>query len=137
GWDTMNVPNWMPVGPSGFPNSFWTNAESRNLSTLALAQNTLRRNGDMTSIWRQIRAPISNGPNNRSADNYRLAVEQFEVGYNSYSRYQWDSYGTKCNVFSGDVMRAMQVPLPTKDDLGGVDGGGSVTAGAQRLNSWL
>jgi len=137
GWDTVNVPNWMPVGPGGFPYSLWTNAESRNLSTLAQAQGTLRQNGDMTSIWRQIQAPITNGSNNRSADRYRLLTEQFEVGYYGYSRYIRDGNVTKCNIFAGDVMRAMQVPLPTKDDLGGVDGGGSVTAGAQRLNSWL
>jgi hypothetical protein len=135
GLDSVTVPNWMPVGSSGFPSSFWTNVESRSISTLAQAQDSLRRNGDMASIWRQIQAPIINTPNNRTADNYRLVIEQFESGYYSHARYQWDSYGTKCNVFAGDVMRAMQAPLPTKRDLG--TSSGTETAGAVLLNQWL
>ena len=133
--DTLNVPRWMPVGTSGFPSSVWSNVEIRNLSSLAQAQGSLRGNPDMNSIWRQIQSPITNSPTNRNAYNYLNVIEQFEVGYNSHLRFNWDSYGTKCNVFAGDVMRGMQVPLPTKIELG--TGSGSETSGAVLLNQWL
>lgn len=137
GTDTVIAPGWMPVGWGGFPNSFWTNAEMTVLSDVAQAQASLRRNSDMTNIAKQIYPPITNGPNNRSAQNYKQLIEEFEIGYYSHARYLPDSNGTKCNIAAADIMRAMQVPLPTKDDLGGVDGGGTLTAGAIRLNQWL
>ena len=93
----------------------------------------------MTNIFQQVTtAPITNDSSNRSAFAYQQVIDEFEV--NVHGRYRADqNLGTKCNIFVGDVMRAMGVPFPTKNELpaNDNDGGGDVTQGAARLHSWL
>jgi hypothetical protein len=121
GRDTLNIPGWMPVGPSGFPkNLAVVNVEnSTPPSALAQAQAVLRLDPNMKIISHQIAAPITNGPTARTAANYQSVIEQFEVNA-PYGRYAWDSNGTKCNIFAGDVLRAMGAPLPTNSTAEGV-----------------
>lgn len=137
--DTLTVPNRMPTGPSGFPQSLVAYCETINLSPMAQYQSALRdysRFPQMRSIWNgQIRnAPLQVSLANRSAEQYRLAITQFEV---THARYLPDSSGTKCNIFAGDVLRAMGVPLPTKNELPGGYGTGDITVGTPRLVSWF
>ena len=132
GYDMLDVPNWIPAGLSA-------DVEWRSLSRLALAQQDLRDSGhhpEMLSFNNgQVNfPPISSGLSSRDALTYQQVIEQFEVTW--HGRYKQDSY-TKCNVYAGDVLRAMSLSLPTKNDLGGIDGGGDYTLGARRLNDWL
>ena len=137
--DTLTVPNRMPTGPSGFPQSLVAYCETINLSPMAQYQKALRDYGryyQMQSIWYgQIHdAPLRDSLAHRSADLYRLAITQFEV---THARYLPDSAGTKCNIFAGDVLRAMGTPLPTKNELPGGYGTGDITVGTPRLVSWF
>ena len=137
--DTFTVPNRMPTGSSGFPQSLVAYCETINLSPMAQCQRALRDYGrypQMRSIWNgQIHdAPLRVSLANRNADQYRLAITQFEV---THARYLPDANGTKCNNFAGDVLRAMGVPLPTKIELPGGYGTGDVTVGTARLVTWF
>lgn len=108
------------------------------------ATSQLRSNSAMTSPWRQVVAPIQNTASNRCSSVYQAVIEQFDVNSSYFvGRYKptTSSPDTKCNVFAGDVMRAMGAPLPTKGDLG-VGASGSqtsdpMTANARNLNEWL
>lgn len=97
----------------------------------------------MNSPWRQVNVPIKNSPGQRSPNSYRNVIEQFDVQDSYPGRYRpSDQYpDTRCNIFAGDVMRAMGVPLPTKGDLGVGHGNAQhtdpMTANATDLNSWL
>lgn len=91
----------------------------------------------MKHIYGQVDAPIKNTPDTRSPEAYIAVIEQFDPGSKKYKRYG-DGTNSACNIFAGDVMRAMGTPLPTKKDLGNVDGGGNLTAGPARLlKSWF
>ncbi|MBI9043546.1 MAG: hypothetical protein JEZ06_03620 [Anaerolineaceae bacterium] len=75
----------------------------------------------MNCLWTQVTPVISNFPNNRSPEAYQAVIGQFDVQYSYPGRYKGGGCGvsdTRCNIFAGDVMRAMGVPLPTKGDLG-------------------
>jgi len=102
----------------------------------------------MQGMYTQIDAPIKNSPENRNPSSYLAVIDQFDVE-NSYPvRYRPDPNSpnsgdadTRCNIFAGDVMRAMGVPLPTKGELG-VGHGPSLntdpmTANAEHLYNWL
>lgn len=145
GRDVLVIPNRMPGGPNGFPQSVTRlGIEEEDIRPMAQYQAKLRDYGSypqMQSIWNgQVRTPpFQVGLAERSADRYRLAITQFEV---THPRYQWDSAGTKCNVFAGDVLRAMGVQLPTKDEWNrsgypGNYGSGDVTITTPALSSWL
>lgn len=102
----------------------------------------------MKSPWNQVYdAPIQNTNNERSARNYADVIDQFEVDAAEFAgRYQAggvDLEDTRCNIFAGDVMRAMGVPLPTKGNLGKGQGNPNaaysdpMTAKAVLLNDYL
>lgn len=98
----------------------------------------------MNSPWKQIDAPYKNSPDQRSLDAYIALIEQFDVANSYPERYQIGGAGlqdTRCNIFAGDVMRAMGAPLPTKGELGKGSGNSKntdpMTANAKDLNNWL
>ncbi len=113
---------------------------------VANAQQELRNttlHPEMTNMWTQVKnPPITNGSSNRSANAYAAVIDQFDVQYSNAGRYRpSNQYNfTRCNIFAGDVMRAMGAPLPTKGDIGinGPDGNPDpMTANATSINSWL
>ncbi len=75
----------------------------------------------MNSHWAQVNAPIKNSSGQRDPNKYIEVLEQFDV-QNSYpARYKPGGAGnddTRCNIYAGDVMRAMGAALPTKGELG-------------------
>lgn len=98
----------------------------------------------MNSPWKQINAPYKNSPEQRSLEAYVAVIEQFDVAKSYPGRYQIGGAGlqdTRCNVFAGDVMRAMGAPLPTKGELGvgasGAKNTDPMTANAKDLYKWL
>lgn len=107
----------------------------------------LRTMSAMQSPWNQVNAPIQNMPGRRSANDYANVIDQFEVDAPEFSgRYAAggsDLADTRCNIFAGDVMRAMGVPLPTKGNLGRGQGSDSavytdpMTAQAALLNDYF
>ena len=92
-------------------------------------------------------APIQNAPGQRSASRYADVIDQFDLNSAELAgRYKKGGSGnedTRCNVFAGDVMRAMGVPLPTKGNLGKGQGDKNstytdpMTAQASLLNDYL
>jgi hypothetical protein len=76
----------------------------------------------MQSHWSQVNAPIQGSPGQRSAAKYADVIDQFDVDSAALAgRYKPGGAGNadpRCNIFAGDVMRAMGVPLPTKGNLG-------------------
>ena len=105
--------------------------------------------GKMDSPWAQVEAPITGQQGNRSAQQYLQIIEQFDVKDGNHCRYYTPAQNsacsgpsdTRCNIFAGDVMRAMGIPLPTKGDLGVGHGTSKdtdpMTANAEHLNLWL
>lgn len=98
----------------------------------------------MQSPWRQVSAPVRNTPGQRSAQAYADVIDQFDVEHSFDARYGRGGAGnddTRCNIFAGDVMRAMGAPLPTKGDLGMGHGASKntdpMTATARQLFGWL
>jgi len=101
----------------------------------------------MQSHWNQVTAPLQNKPGQRSANHYANVIDQFDVSSAELAgRYQAGGAGnadTRCNIFAGDVMRAMGVPLPTKGNLGRGQGDPNaiytdpMTAQAPLLNDYL
>jgi hypothetical protein len=102
----------------------------------------------MNGMYTQIDAPIKNSPGNRNPSSYLAIIDQFDVENSYPARYRPNPSSsnsgdadTRCNIFAGDVMRAMGVPLPTKGELG-VGHGNSrytdpMTANARDLYNWL
>lgn len=111
------------------------------------ARDQLKALGVMQSHWRQVTAPIQNTSGQRSASRYADVIDQFDVAAAELAgRYQAGGAGnadTRCNIFAGDVMRAMGVPLPTKGNLGKGQGDPNaaytdpMTAQAPLLNDYL
>lgn len=107
----------------------------------------LKTMSTMKSPWNQVNAPIQNTSDERSSRNYANTIDQFEVDAAEFAgRYQLGGSGvadTRCNIFAGDVMRAMGVPLPTKGNLGKGQGSANatytdpMTAQAVLLNDYL
>jgi hypothetical protein len=101
----------------------------------------------MQSPWKQVNAPLQNAPGERNAKDYAHVIDQFEVDSPDFAgRYVAggsDLADTRCNIFAGDVMRAMGVPLPTKGNLGKGQGSDNaaytdpMTAQAVLLNDYL
>jgi hypothetical protein len=101
----------------------------------------------MQSPWKQVNAPLQNAPGERGANDYANVIDQFEVDSSDFAgRYVAggsDLADTRCNIFAGDVMRAMGVPLPTKGNLGKGQGSDNatytdpMTAQAVLLNDYL
>lgn len=63
------------------------------------------------------RLPITSDVGMQNSELYRRAIEQFNVQYSHVKRYRPDpqtTLDTRCNIFAGDVMQAMNVPSPTK-----------------------
>lgn len=111
---------------------------------VAAAQNALKTMARMQSPWQQIEAPIKNGAGSRHPVYYDAVIEQFNPELTAYAgRYRPTSStpDTKCNIFAGDIMRAMGVPLPTKGNLGrGASGSintDPMTANASDLHKFL
>lgn len=102
----------------------------------------------MNGMYTQIDAPIKNNPGDRDPASYLAVIDQFDVESSYPARYRPNlnssncgDTDTRCNIFAGDVMRAMGVPLPTKGELG-VGHGDSLntdpmTANAKHLHNWL
>lgn len=105
----------------------------------------------MGSAWIQVSAPIQNAPERRHLLYYLGAINQFNVQNQYECRYRpYPDNGcaagtgpedTRCNIFAGDVMRSLGVPLPTKGELGtgaaGHEYDDPMTANAANLNAWL
>jgi Bacterial pre-peptidase C-terminal domain len=92
------------------------------------------------SMYRQLDlVPLQNTSGNRSHDAYARVIEQFNVQdtsrstniSNRYTRGGYDNWDTRCNIFAGDVMRAMNAPLPTKST------SDPMFRNANSLNNWL
>jgi hypothetical protein len=111
------------------------------------ARTRLKAMSVMQAHWQQVTAPLQNTPGLRSASNYADVIDQFDVNSAELAgRYQAggaDNPDTRCNIFAGDVMRAMGVPLPTKGNLGKGQGNPNaaftdpMTAQAPLLNDYL
>lgn len=111
------------------------------------ARDQLKTMNVMQSHWRQVAAPLQNTPGQRSAGRYADVIDQFDVSSAALAgRYQAGGAGnadTRCNIFAGDVMRAMGVPSPTKGNLGKGQGDPNatytdpMTAQASLLNDYL
>ncbi len=86
------------------------------------ARDKLKAMEGMKAHWDQVTAPLQNAPGQRSASSYADVIDQFDVDSAELAgRYRAGGAGnadTRCNIFAGDVMRAMGVPLPTKGNLG-------------------
>jgi hypothetical protein len=93
----------------------------------------------MNSTYGPVWGSVWSFPGWRDPATTQAIIEQFEVGpqNETYARYKVDSNGSKCNIYAGDVLRNMLVSLPTKDDLGGINGGGNITAGCAVLSQWF
>lgn len=102
----------------------------------------------MNGMYTQIDAPIKNSPGDRNPSSYLAVIDQFDVENSYPARYRPDpdssnsgDADTRCNIFAGDVMRAMGVPLPTKGELGVGHGDSAntdpMTANAKNLHNWL
>ncbi|MCO6454415.1 MAG: hypothetical protein J5I93_03785 [Pirellulaceae bacterium] len=135
GTDRVNVEQWMPK-------SMW-GVEQVAIADRALqmAQQELRTYSAAASGWYHLnvslfkRLPITSAVGMRNPELYRRVIEQFDVQFSHAKRYRPDSQttvDTRCNIFAGDVMRAMNVPLPTKS--GGIN---DLTKNAKDLNSWF
>ncbi len=102
---------------------------------------------EMQCHWKQVQAPLQNAPGSRNAVRYADVIDQFEVTSSQLAgRYVAGGCGqpdTRCNIFAGDVMRAMGAPLPTKGNLGLGQGdrdakfSDPMTATAIMLNKYL
>jgi len=111
------------------------------------ARDKLKAMSVMKSHWKQVAAPLQNTPGQRSASRYADVIDQFDVNSAELAgRYKAggaDNADTRCNIFAGDVMRAMGVPLPTKGNLGKGQGDPNavytdpMTAQAGLLNDYL
>jgi len=87
--------------------------------SLEEARKKLAGDPSMTNMWRQVDAPIQSTSSSRHPDLYKAVIEQFDVEHSHLGRYRpSEQYpDTRCNIFAGDVMRAMAAPLPTKGEL--------------------
>jgi hypothetical protein len=105
----------------------------------------------MNSAWQQVTPAFTNQPGDRHLLYYLGVINQFRVASDYECRYRpypdngcaanTGSSDTRCNLFAGDVMRAMGAPLPTKGELGlgaaGSENSDPMTATAVHLNAWL
>lgn len=82
------------------------------------ARDTLNHDPNMTNMWKQVDAPLKNTADQRSVEDYRAVIDQFDVENSHGGRYRPDAQYPvpRCNVFTGDVLRAMDAPLPTKGE---------------------
>lgn len=106
---------------------------------------------NMGSAWQQVTPAFTNQPGNRHLLYSLGVINQFKVASAYECRYRpypengcaanTGSNDTRCNIFAGDVMRAMGAPLPTKGELGlgaaGSENSDPMTATAVHLNAWL
>ena len=106
---------------------------------------------NMGSSWQQVTPAFTNQAGNRHLLYYLGVINQFKVASAYECRYRpypdngctanTGSSDTRCNIFAGDVMRAMGAPLPTKGELGigaaGSENSDPMTATAIHLNAWL
>ena len=113
--------------------------ETVALSDLGQAQTRLRQENAVPAMYKQIPSvPLASTVYDRTALRYRQVIDQFDVGFTNARRYRpgYDgNYDTRCNIFAGDVARAMNVPLPTKGQLNRTND--PMTAGATALHNWL
>ena len=107
---------------------------------VAAAREKLKTMPAMKSPWNQVDAPLKSSPGQRSAGIYANVIDQFDVNASAFAeRYVTGGSGSsepRSNIFAGDVMRAMGVPLPTKGNLG--KGSGTATyADPETAQTWL
>lgn len=109
-------------------------------SAVRNARAILARNSWMYSPWHWVDAPLTNSVGKRSAATYQNVIEQFDVANQTYAGRYVDRTG-RCNIFAGDVMRAMGAALPTKGQLGTGTTGSKWTdpmqANASDIYNWL
>ena len=147
-WTTRNIAAGLhAIKVEYYENGGGALAEFRWFSQpdIASARNQLKTmTSIMTNPWKQVNAPIQNGPGQRQSLMYYSVIEQFEVTWTEFSGRYRPGGGvpdTRCNIYAGDVIRAMNTPLPTKGELG-VGASGSqwtdpMTANARNLNEFL
>jgi hypothetical protein len=102
---------------------------------------------NINSPWLQVNAPLQNGANRRFSTYYLAVINQFDVENKYACRYRPGDGNpcggdfTRCNIFAGDVMRAMGAPLPTKGEVGkgaaGSETTDRMTALAADILTWL
>ena len=120
------------------------NSAQETAEPTAWAREILDSDPNMLNPWSQAGAPMQNVHWQRRAENYRAVIDQFDVQHSHPGRYKRGGAGvrsSRCNIFAGDVMRAMGVPLPTKGELGTGHGNlqftDTTTANATDLFRWL
>lgn len=102
---------------------------------------------NITTPWLQVNAPLQNSPSRCFSTYYFAVINQFDVEHKYACRYRPGNGGTcggsftRCNLFAGDVMRAMGAPLPTKGEVGkgaaGSEHTDRMTALAEDILAWL
>lgn len=107
------------------------------LPDLNAAREQLKKDSNMQSMWRQVEAPIRSSPGQRYPELYNRVIDQFDVEHSHPGRYRpSEQYpDTRCNIFAGDVMRAMGAPLPTKGEIYGKND--PMTANARDIHNAL
>ncbi|MGQ9601023.1 MAG: hypothetical protein ACUVWZ_16645 [Anaerolineae bacterium] len=150
-WNWMNGHDWITdkereAKKNPHPESNNNNNDSNVTTTnppqeppidINAAREKLKQDPNMGSMWGQVEAPIRSVPGQRSPDLYSAVIDQFDVEHSHIGRYQpSEKYrDTRCNIFAGDVMRAMGAPLPTKEDFG--KKGDRMTANTQQIHKAL
>lgn len=97
----------------------------------------------MPNLWRNINLtdiPIISIPNHRDPEVTIAIIHQFQVDIESTThRYGFGGDGAnhfRCNIFAGDVMQAMSIPFPTKNQVN-CCGGGNMWVGPDFMYEFM
>lgn len=97
----------------------------------------------MPNLWRNIRnedIPIKSIPGSRDPEVTIAILHQFQVDRSVTShRYGFggsDANYWRCNIYAGDVMQAMSIPFPTKDQVN-CCGGGNMWVGPEFMYEFM
>lgn len=112
-------------------------ARTHPLPDLNLSREQLNADPNMKNMWKQVDAPIRSEGGQRDPELYSRVIDQFDVEHSHPGRYRpSEQYpDTRCNIFAGDVMRAMGAPLPTKGEIYGKND--PMTANARDIHNAL